>query len=429
MVWIMYSIGLMSGTSMDGIDVALIKTDGQYDIASHAHLHVPYTPEAQLLFKVLEYTVQQAAGDLNLAERLLHRCLQDYLHHQMKLSLQEINTLHLAHYLQSVLKDSSENISVARIIHFSTDLHINAVHELQKIISSHPLACIGYHGQTVFHQPAQGKTIQIGLGQHLAAATNLTVIYNFRSNDVALGGQGAPFAPIYHQALAVRDQLLPICIINCGGIANLTLVSGEGLDDIVGFDTGPGNCLLDAYIKKATQGREQMDKNGVYALQGHVHKPTLDLLLQTQYQPHQPALDSHHFTLIPELAYLSRNDACATLVSFTVECIIHSLLPHHSPPKRYILCGGGAYHAGIRHALAKRLKETIHPQAIVQTADEMGWKNQAIEAELMAYLAVRRLKKLPISLPKTTGVPYPASGGEIALPPRGPTPLIQTLLG
>lgn len=302
------------------------------------------------------------------------------------------------------------------MIQYSTQLHAEAVQTLRKTCSLSSIDCIGYHGQTVFHRPLDKKTVQIGLGLRLAAITKLTVVYDFRSNDVALGGQGAPFAPIYHQAIAVRDQLFPVGIINCGGIANATLILGKTLDDLIGFDTGPGNCLLDMYIRQRTQGREQMDQDGRYALAGTVHPATLKHLLQTQYKPALRALDSHDFSLASQLENLSLEDACRTLVQFTVECIIQSLQQQKTLPKRYILCGGGAYHPSIRQALAQRLKEEIHKEAHLQTAEEVGWKNQAIEAELMAYLAVRSLKNLPLSLPRTTGVPYPALGGKIALP-------------
>lgn len=413
------SIGLMSGTSMDGIDAALIETDGKHHVKSFAHVHLPYSSEAQLLFKALEYTVQEAQGCLSLAAKKFPEGLTAYCEKQLGLSSAQTRKLALNKYLKAELGHNEDELTLAKMIAYSTKLHAQAAQEVRKNAPNLLIECVGYHGQTVFHRPEQKKTVQIGSGDMLAATIKLTVVYDFRSHDVALGGRGAPFAPLYHQALAVRDRLYPIGVINCGGIANMTLILGEALDDILGFDTGPGNCLLDMYIRKITQGRKQMDENGEYALAGRPNKAILEALEQSRQKRYPQALDTHDFMLPDTLEQLSPQDACATLVQFTVESIIHALKQQQSPlPKRYILCGGGAYHPGIRQALTQRLKEIIHVETVVHTPVEIGWENQAIEAELMAYLAVRSLKNLPLSLPKTTGVPYPASGGKIAFPDK-----------
>lgn len=420
----LHAIGLMSGTSMDGIEVALLKTDGDSFIESCGHLHLAYSQEARRLLKGMEYAVQAAQGDLAYAETLFPEVFKHYLlMHPEEDSLEILNE-----HLNRTLQTHEKTITLSRLIDFSTQLHIDAVEKFREVYPDLPIDCVGYHGQTVFHQPKLSQTIQIGLGKKLAEATHLTVIYDFRTADVALGGQGAPFAPIYHRAIALRDKVVPIGIINCGGIANVTLILNENLDALIGFDAGPGNCLLDAYVKQVTKGQECMDRDGHYALKGKTHQPTLERLLIQQYRHHQPALDTHDFSLIPELQDLCTEDACATLVSFTVECMVQALSHHSNLPKHYVLCGGGAYHPGIVATLTKRLQETQAQDVLVETANTMHWNNQAIEAELMAYLAVRRLKEYPFSFPKTTGVPYPLFGGQIARPLIRPPAVIGTLL-
>lgn len=402
---------------MDGIDAALIETDGKHHVKSFAHVHLAYPSEAQLLFKALEYTVQEAQGCLSLAAQRFPEGLAAYCEKQLGLSSAQTRKLALSKYLKAELGDKEEELSLAKIVEYSTKLHAQATQEIRKNAPDLPIECVGYHGQTVFHQPEQKKTIQIGSGDMLAATIALTVVYDFRSHDVSLGGRGAPFAPLYHQAIAVRDRVYPIGIINCGGIANMTLILGHTLDDVLGFDTGPGNCLLDRYIRKVTQGREQMDKNGEYALAGRVNETILKYLEETRPKRYPQALDTYDFSLPKALDEIPIEDACATLVQFTVECMIDALKKQsRSLPKQYILCGGGAYHPGIRQALSQRLKQVVGFESVVHTPAEIGWQNQAMEAELMAYLAVRSLKNLPLSLPQTTGVPYPVSGGKIALP-------------
>ncbi len=408
---ILQAIGMMSGTSMDGIDVALLKTDGENELVPCGHLHFPYSSEAQQLLKAMEYAIQKANGDLIAAEHQFADLFETYIatHHIEK-------SANLLDCLNHTLQQDETHLTLSKIMEFSTKLHIDAIQKFRTHYPETHIDCVGYHGQTVFHQPKIKKTIQIGLGEMLANATDLKVIYDVRSADVALGGQGAPFAPIYHRAIAIRDKTLPIGVINIGGIANVTLILSQQLEDLIGFDAGPGNCLLDRYVKQATKGREHMDRDGRYALHGKIHQPTLECLLEMHIRPDYPALDTHDFAWIPELEQLSLEDACATLVGFTVESIVKSLLRYSNLPKRYVLCGGGAYHPGIITHLKKRLQDLQKQNVEVLTADMLGWKNQAIEAELMAYLAVRRLKMYPFSFPKTTGVPYPLAGGKIAYP-------------
>jgi anhydro-N-acetylmuramic acid kinase len=239
---------------------------------------------------------------------------------------------------------------------------------------------------------------------------------------VAAGGQGAPFAPLYHQALAVRDHKLPVAVVNCGGIANITIIQDADESGLLAFDTGPGNGLIDRLIRQRTQGREGMDRDGHYGLQGKVCEKTLAALFakslmqegKNYFELSPPkALDIGDMVLIPELETLSLEDACATLEVFTAESIVRSLKLVNIPiPQHWILAGGGWHNPVILRELKSRLGSGIQ----VMTADEAGWNSQAMEAQIFAYLAVRSLEKKPLSLPGTTRVPAPMTGGELYLP-------------
>ena len=305
-------------------------------------------------------------------------------------------------------------------------------------LTANKIDVIGYHGQTLFHQPSAKITIQVGNGQQLATATDITVVNDFRTRDIEAGGQGAPFAPLYHQALAIRDDMVPVAIVNCGGIANVTFISGKSTSNVVGFDTGPGNGLIDRYIKRQTQGKEQMDTNGLYGSLGTVDEAVLKLLYEKSVfsqgknfflLPPPKSLDIGDLNLIPELDSLSLENACATLEAFTADTIANSTkFFHHQVPQYWILAGGGWHNPVIRHQLRMRLRKKLGENIIIKTADEVGWQSSALEAQIFAYLAVRRLYNLPISVPGTTGVPMPLSGGNIYLSPSGPTKVVAKLL-
>jgi anhydro-N-acetylmuramic acid kinase len=437
----MFSIGLMSGTSMDGIDAALLDTDGENTIIEHTQYSMSYVPEMKILLKSAEYAVKLAKGDLDQAcidfESALKHYLNDELQYKERPLLEAIQTI--KHYIKSRLdlpSSSFDSITLKHVIELSTRLHHEAIIQLlaETQYSPQDIKCIGYHGQTVFHQPHLKKTIQLGDGQMLAELTGIHVINDFRRQDVALGGQGAPFAPLYHQALARRDHLIPMAVINCGGIANISLILGNNLDDVIGFDTGPGNCLIDAYVKKYTHGKESMDQDGQYARRGTAHPDILKKMLtesmkvnNTPYlhTPPPKSLDVRDIAFIPEIFTLSLHDACATLAALTAECIVQSIthlsLPIAQIPRLFVLAGGGAYNPMIIQELTKRLQKTFDLNIQIKSAHDIGWRNQAIEAQLMAYFAVRSLKNLPLSTPKTTGVPFPISGGTLHRPTKDAT--------
>ena len=385
------AIGLMSGTSMDGIDAAIIKTDGKTKVEHLGYVYLAYPHHFQTLLKAAENAVARVQGDLAQAERYLQQ-------HAFP--------------------------TLAEITFQITDYHVKAVQQLLAKFAIDARLCevIGFHGQTLWHNPAQQQSLQIGDGQQLAQATGIKVVKQFRQNDLQQGGQGAPLVPLYHQALAMENQcILPLIVANCGGIANITYISGSSENAVWGFDTGPGNVLLDRLVRERTENREFMDKDGCYGLQGHVHLATLQQLWATavlkdgqNYLSQLPpkSLDSHDCHLIPMLADLSMADACATLAAFTAETLVQGAkLIGQVMPKTWVLAGGGWSNPVIK----TQLQACLGDETQLLLADEVGWYSQAMEAECFAYLAVRCLLNLPLSVPQTTGVTKPLTGGELFL--------------
>ena len=424
----MISIGLMSGTSMDGIDAALLSTDGAPNsIQDLGNCSMAYAQPFKILLKAAEYAVRTCSGHLSAAESGYEQNLRDYLTSELKMTDQAIpqRLAELSDYLRRAQHD---RISLSAVIRHSTELHGLAVNNLlQKTgYSAQQIDVVGYHGQTLFHQPQKKISAIVGDGQQLANSLGIRVVNDFRRRDIEAGGLGAPFAPLYHQALAVRDKKIPMAVINCGGIANITLINSANELDLVAFDTGPGNGLIDRLVRQRTQGREQMDADGQYGRRGRVNETVLAALydhgiIQNQQNyfslPPPKALDIGDLTLIPELNHLSLEDACATLEAFTADAIVNSLnfltidLPEH-----WILAGGGWHNPVIRQELNQRLQQHLKRAPHIQTADEIGWNSQAMEAQIFAYLAVRSLQNQPLSVPGTTRVPYPLSGGVTYFP-------------
>lgn len=429
----MYSIGLMSGTSMDGVDAALIQTDGSPQLLNPiGHISLRYSPACRLLFKAAEYAVRRLDGDEARAHAHFEDLLWEFFEHALNLPQEawERQYQTLAAALGALIEEryGREVITLKAIIELSTRYHIQAVQRLlaQLRLSASDIDVIGYHGQCLYHQPARQISVIVGDGQMMAEALQIRVVNDFRRNDMEHGGQGAPFAPLYHQALAIRDQRLPLAVVNCGGISNVTFVLGEHGSDLIAFDTGPGNALIDQLMRQRTQGEQHYDRDGVHALQGKVNTPVLAQLFESAVQKHNDnyllmsppkSLDYGDLKLIPALDTLDLPDACRTLAAFTAQTIVNSLdwisepYPHH-----WVLAGGGWNNPVIlsefKTRLAARLANT--DQLItIQTADDIGWNNQALEAQIFAYLAVRRLNELPLSYPKTTGVSMPVTGGEI----------------
>ncbi len=435
----MISIGLMSGTSMDGIEAALLETDGSPNILKAlGHISLTYDPRFKILLKSAEYAVKKCVGNLEEAKIYYSQAIPDYIKEAFNINKkvdidQKISNLSLYLYGEN---NFNSQITLDKIIEHSTALHGIAVKNLLKAqkINASDVNVVGYHGQTLFHNPARKISIVVGNGQQLADELGITVVNDFRSRDIEAGGCGAPFAPLYHYALAVRDNKLPIAVVNCGGISNISLILNKNEESVIGFDTGPGNALIDRLVRQRTQGKENMDTDGRYGKQGRVNKNILTLLSEKaiiksgqNYLLQMPpkSLDYNDMVLIPELESLSLEDAGATLEAFTAETIVNSmdLLPFNSSlqlPKLWILAGGGWHNPVILKALKDRLRLKLGTDLKILTADEMGWSSQAMEAQIFAYFAVRSLQNKPLSVPGTTGVPHPTSGGRTYYPSTKP---------
>lgn len=368
MTEVVAALGLMSGTSMDGIDVALLKTDGHHIISRDGAMTVPYKSE---LRRDLSRAIAEAR---DLTDR------------------------------------NARPGDLARIEADITDAHAEAVAVFRARFGDAVSAIdvIGFHGQTVFHAPDRGITIQLGDGQRLANTTGIAVTYDLRANDVAAGGQGAPLAPAYHAALAASIDARPLVVLNIGGVANLTWI-GESADDLVAFDTGPGNAYLDDWMAKSIGATR--DEGGASAQAGAVDQRVVDFFLSDAYfaKPPPKSLDRNAF-FWDMIDGLSVTDGAATLVAMTVQAIARGLDHVPSPPQQVIVCGGGRYNAATMAALDAAVA------CPVLSAEDAGIDGDAVEAEAWAFLATRALHGLPITYPGTTGVTHPLTGGVVVHP-------------
>jgi anhydro-N-acetylmuramic acid kinase len=365
----MTAIGLMSGTSLDGVDVALLNTDGRRVAALGPTGYRPYSDkERDLLRQALAQAVHLTARDAR----------------------------------PGVLAEAERMVTLA---------HAEAVAAFtaQNRIAPEEIDIVGFHGQTVLHRPAERLTVQIGDAATLAKAIRVPVVHDFRAADVAAGGQGAPFVPVYHRALAQSLQRQgPIAVLNVGGVSNISYI--DGADTLIACDTGPGNALLDDFVFRTTG--QPFDCEGRLAAQGKVDQDWLAGALRHPFFAHQPpkSLDRNAFAglALPEL---SPADGAATLTAFTAAAIarIVPLLPQ--PPLSWVVAGGGARNL----TLLRMLREQLAP-ASVESADAFGWSADAIEAQAFGFLAARGLKGLPLTYPATTGVAFPMTGGLIARP-------------
>jgi anhydro-N-acetylmuramic acid kinase len=250
--------------------------------------------------------------------------------------------------------------------------------------------------------------VQLIDAHRIARNLDLPVAFDFRGADVAAGGQGAPLAPIYHQALTQWSGLKPpVAVVNLGGVGNVTLI---GDDDVLeAFDTGPANGMIDLLVQARTGAR--WDEGGALARAGTVDEAVLAAYLgHRHFSARGPkSLDRHDFSLDP-VSGLSLEDAAATLTAFAAEAVALGLRTCSQPPRRVIVCGGGRHNPTLMQAIRKRF------DGAVSAAESLGWRGDSIEAEAFAYLAARTFTGLPISFPGTTGVPRPQTGGRIARP-------------
>ncbi len=365
------ALGLMSGTSMDGVDIALIETNG----------------------RTVNRFGPVGARPFHEAERaLLRRAMTD----AQKLHARDARPGCLAEAEAMVTAAYAETIQ-----EFLTRHHAPAV------------SVVGAHGQTVLHRPAARLTVQLIDAEALTHRCGLPVVHDLRAADIDAGGQGAPLAPAYHQALvsaAALDQ--PVAVLNIGGVANVTWVGEDG--PLIAFDTGPGNALLDEWAYRHTG--VAMDRDGALAATGAVDDGALSALEErmSDYLAQKPPKSLDRLDLWPggALDGVSVEDGAATLTAFTARCVARAR--DHLPvaPRSWIVSGGGARNPVLMQALADAL-----PSAVT-TADALGWRSDFIEAEAFAFLAVRTLYGLPITFPGTTGAPRPLRGGRLVRPER-----------
>jgi anhydro-N-acetylmuramic acid kinase len=361
----------MSGTSLDGVDVALVETDGEGFVRFGPTGYQPYSEgERRLLRDAL-------AEGASLTERGQR---------------------------PGVLEKAEA---------FVTKVHADVIQEFLRSYKIMPadVAIIGFHGQTVVHKPEKRLTVQIGDGGELAKHLGIAVAHDFRAADVAAGGQGAPMVPAFHQAIAQGlDRPGPLAVLNIGGVANVTYV--ESGKDPVACDTGPGNALIDDFMRAHTG--KPLDRDGDQAARGRADETFVAHILEHPFfaAPYPKSIDRNAFAFANvNLPTFSVEDGAATLSLLTAASVAR-VVPHlPQPPRSWIVAGGGAHNP----ILLKMLRQQLAP-ATVETAGEAGWSVDALEAQAFAYLAVRVLKKLPITFPTTTGAPRPLTGGVVAQP-------------
>jgi anhydro-N-acetylmuramic acid kinase len=350
------ALGLMSGTSLDGIDVALIATDGRERVAAGPALTIPYPAD--------------------FCERL-----------------------------RGVLGGIGPVGDVEAEL---TRLHAAAV---AGFLARHPgpaIDLVGFHGHTILHRPAERRTWQIGDGALLARLVGIEVVGDFRSADVAAGGEGAPLAPLYHAALAA-PLAKPLAVLNIGGVANVTWIGETGSSEggeVIAFDTGPGNALIDDWVRRTTGAAADLD--GALARAGRASQRHVARFLDHPFFARLPpkSLDRDDFRdAAPD--GLSPADGAATLTEMTAAAVAASLRHLPVAPREWLVCGGGRHNPALMEALARQLAAPVRP------VEAVGWDGDALEAQAFAYLAVRSVLGLPLSLPSTTGVPRPTRGGRL----------------
>lgn len=363
------AIGMMSGTSLDGVDAALIKTDGERVDELGPTAYRPYTDDERSALK----DALAAARDLT-----------DRTARPPAIAAAE---------------------ALITAIHAEVVEALLAAHKIDRT----SIAVVAFHGQTIVHRPERRLTVQIGDGRALATQIGIPVAYDFRAADVAAGGEGAPLVPVFHRALVRRlGSAHPVAVLNVGGVANITFIDQD--NELIACDTGPGNALIDDFVRK--RSGKPYDRDGALAAQGEVDASLIAEVLGRAYFDRAPpkSLDRDAFADV-DLAGFSVCDGAATLTALTAACVARAVAHLPSPPLRWIVAGGGARNP----TLMKMLNERLAP-ACIETADMVGWSADALEAQAFGYLAVRTLKRLPITFPRTTNVPRAMTGGIIAQP-------------
>ena len=363
------SLGLMSGTSMDGIDASIIRSDGENEYESTFDEFFEYD---QALYKDL----------VNLRNKI----------------------------------NSANDIIVNSELVSEIERKITLYHAeiCNKIInkSDHEVDLIGFHGQTIFHDASQKISKQLGDGSLLSSLLKKDVIYNFRANDIANGGQGAPLAPIFHNLIINKNKIeLPVFILNIGGIANITIITSNKNDDLISYDIGPGNCLLDEWVRKHTSYR--YDLNGKAASIGKIDEIILNQATENFENINKNknlSFDIKDFDL-SFVRGLSYEDGLSTLTKFTSEIICDSIIKNVKKDKtnkiNLLVCGGGRRNLTLIENIRNKLPNNINLDLI----DDYNVNGDFIESQAFAYLAIRSLLKKEISFVKTTNVKKSCTGG------------------
>ena len=355
----LHALGLMSGTSVDGVDVALIETDGERIASFGPVLTVPYADDVRRLIRAA-FGAEQANAATAAAEQAV------------------------------------------------TKAHLDAVRRWSREtgMAASTLDVVGFHGQTITHRPEKHFTWQIGDGAALAKALGVRVVNDLRGADVLAGGQGAPLVPIYHAAL-VRDLPRPLAVLNIGGVANVTWIGAD--DTLLAFDTGPGNGPIDDWC--ARRAGVRFDKDGALAASGKVDRTRLERFGEHRYFARKPpkSLDRGDFG-DSWADGLSAADGAATLTWGTARATALAARHFPAPVTQWVIAGGGARNPALLKAIAAETRGKI------VTADSLGWNGDALEAQAFGFLAVRSLRGLPISFPGTTGAPRPLAGGRLNEP-------------
>ena len=364
------ALGLMSGTSGDGVDASIIKSDGKssYDI---------------ILDKYFEYNNEIFKEIHNLKEKINKS-------KDLKTFSNEINLL-------------EKNITL---------FHAKVIWEISQ---NNEFDLVGFHGQTIYHNSNEKISKQLGNGKLLYQLSQKNIVYNFRENDIKNGGEGAPLTPIFHQLIARKYKLdLPTCILNIGGISNITIVKGlTGSSDFISRDIGPGNCLIDSWVRK--NSNLKYDKDGFLASSGTrndiIFEQAQELFTNKPNQKNL-SLDVNDFD-VSFARGLSLKDGATTLTEFTARIIGSALLALLSKinNKRWkvIVCGGGRKNK----ILIEKIKQNTFKNLIIQPIDDYGINGDFVESQAFAYLAIRNIIKEPISFPNTTGCHSPSTGGTL----------------
>ncbi len=355
----MRTLGLMSGTSVDGVDVALIETDGERIASVGPCLTVPYADDVRRMIRAA-FGAELPSDATRTAERAV------------------------------------------------TEAHATAVQRwsVEQGILLSTIDLVGFHGQTITHRPERRFTWQIGDGAALARALGVRVVNDLRGADVAAGGQGAPLVPIYHAAL-VRDLPRPLAVVNVGGVANVTWVGAD--DSLLAFDTGPGNGPIDDWCMR--RAGQRYDKDGMLAATGTVDRTRLEHFSEHRFFARIPpkSLDRGDFS-DAWAEGMGAADGAATLTAGTARALALAALHFPAPVVQWVICGGGARNPTLLRAIAEETRGKV------VTAADLGWDGDGLEAQAFGFLAVRSLRGLPLTFPTTTGAPQPLTGGTLHLP-------------